>query len=476
MRIFIAVILLVLTGESIAAEGPKTQGEQKVWEEQFDKQNIRHKTKTMIREESSALLIIPDAYDGKRNFTLAKTQPVVDFAIIQGLETEYLPWHLAKNAGGAWGGWGDVTKGPDGCYYFSISNHMSYGAESYVIKYDPVSKSHEIVLSAKDLCAWQPDDFGDGKIHGDIDFGPGGDTWMLTYFGPSPSEKEWDSIYRGSWLLKYNCFTGKAENLGIPLEGASWPYHNYDSANGLFFGVNHTGHNILIYDTKERKMIYGGAPPDNIRWYARCILIDRKNGDIYTSDSNTEDRQIIRYRRRNNEFTRMNARPPMNPNTGKNGDLRAHSSKKDTDGAYWCFDHHGTVFTFNPSLDKTEYKGENWGDKGSYTANLAMSPGGRYLYYVPGHLSIMPAGTPVVQYDTKTGKRKVLAFLFDYFMEKYGYAPVRCYGIELDEKGESIVFYANGGFADPDDKNPYAIKMRRPAVFQVHIPASERIE
>jgi len=472
--VFFIMSFLVISAAAI--ERPKMRDEQRTWEERNDLRNIRHAGPTMITDETERFLDVPASYGDARDFEVAETPPRVDFAIIQDLEPEYLPYHLAKNTGGAWGGWGDVTKGPDGRFYFSISNHMSYGAESYIIAYDPATKRHEIVLSAKDACGWQPNDFGDGKIHGDIDFGPGGDTWVLTYFGPVPKEKEWNTVYRGSWLLRYNCFSGETECLGIPLEGASWPYHNYDGARGLLFSVSHTGNDVIAYDTRARRMVYGGSPPDGIRWYARCILMDRGTGDIYTTDSNDDERHFIRYSRRNNTFTRMEATTPVNPVTVKRGDCRAHTSKRAADGGYWCLDHQGTVFRFFPDEDRTEYAGINWGDDGVYTANISMSPGGRYLYYVPGQLSEMPAGTPVVQYDTVTGKKKALGFIFDHYMEKYGYAPVRCYGIEIDEKGESLVFFANGGFATPEDDKPYGIKMRRPAVFQFHIPAGEREE
>lgn len=475
LTVICLISILLTTTPSFAVERPKTRGEQKKWEEKYDIQNIRHKS-IMFNDKSEKFLIIPDSYKNSQDFEVAAAPPLIEFAIVQNLEPEYLPYHLAKNTGGAWGGWGDVSKGPDGCFYFSISNHLSYGAESYIIRYNPVTKCQTIVLRAKETCGWQPNDFGDGKIHGDLDFGPGGETWMLTYFGPVPEQEEWDTVYRGSWLLRYNCFSGETKNIGIPLEGASWPYHNYDYERGVFFGVGHTGNNVLVYDTKARRTIYGGPPPDNIRWYARCILIDRDTGIIYATDTNSNENQFISYERRNNKFTRMNARTPLNPKTGKRGDCRAHTNRKDADGAFWCFDHHGTIFRFFPAEDRTEYITENWGEEGAYTANLCMSPGGRYLYYLPGLSGSLPEGTPVVQYDIKTGKKKALAFIFDYYMDRYGYAPVRCYGLELDEKGESLVFYANGGFSGPDDDNPYAIKMRRPAVFQMFIPEAERVE
>jgi len=58
-----------------------------------------------------------------------------------------------------------------------------------------------------------------------------------------------------------------------------------------------------------------------------------------------------------------------------------------------------------------------------YIASIEADPTGRYLYYVPGaHGGASKDGTPVVQYDVTTGKKKVLAFLHDLFWDKYGYA------------------------------------------------------
>ncbi len=241
-------MLTVAATTLFAVEKPKTCNEQRAWEEKYDKNNIRHSADMKV-DTAEDFLIIPKNFNEKKDFDIAKTPPTIEFAVIQNLDPEYLPYHLAKKTGGAWGGWGDVSKGPNGCYYFSISNHLSYGAEAYIIKYDPKNKKQSIVLSSKKLIGWLPDEFGDGKIHGDIDFSPNGDTWVLTYFGPVPKKEEWDNVYRGSWLIRYNSFSGEAEHFGIPLEGASWPYHNYDYRQNLVFAGNHFGINIIAYDT-----------------------------------------------------------------------------------------------------------------------------------------------------------------------------------------------------------------------------------
>ena len=75
--------------------------------------------------------------------------------------------------------------------------------------------------------------------------------------------------------------------------------------------------------------------------------------------------------------------------------------------------------------------------------------------------------------DFHHGKKKVLAFLKDYYLEKYGYLVLGTYGIELDEKGESLFFYVDGRFTPPDKFN---FGERRTGMFHVKIPASERVE
>ncbi|MFC1694245.1 hypothetical protein ACFL1R_12145, partial [Candidatus Latescibacterota bacterium] len=133
----------------------------------------------------------------------------------------------------------------------------------------------------------------------------------------------------------------------------------------------------------------------------------------------------------------------------------------------------GGMFIFYPDEEKTESTGVNWDKEGVYTTSIAMSPKYRYLYYVPGsHGRTMNLDTPVVQYDTQTGQKKVIAFLGPYYHEKYGYATTGTYGIELDEEGSFLVICMNGGFG-PD---PHEALFEQTAVFVVHIPESERKE
>jgi hypothetical protein len=131
------------------------------------------------------------------------------------------------------------------------------------------------------------------------------------------------------------------------------------------------------------------------------------------------------------------------------------------------------MFTFRPDEDRTELVGVNWGKSGKYTSNMNFSPGKRYIYYLPGaDTGAYQYGTPLVQYDTNTSKKKVIAFLNDFYLNIYGYSPGGTYGIETDEKGETVFCYTNGRFTTKEFGSAYG----RPAIFYIHIPASERAE
>jgi hypothetical protein len=107
---------------------------------------------------------------------------------------------------------------------------------------------------------------------------------------------------------------------------------------------------------------------------------------------------------------------------------------------------------------------------------MDRSPKGRYVYYLPGaHGHGWSDGSPVVQYDTQTGTKKVLAFMFPYYYEKYGYTPGGSFSIKLDDKGERLFVLWNGAFVeyDPAGKSD---TFGQCSVMLISIPASERGE
>jgi len=472
--VFIAIFCL---SPRAAAQRPsRSVGDWKETERRLDRRGVL-RSPDMQTDTSPRFLDVPASYGSDADFDVAKTAPTIDFGIVQGYEPWYLPvlYQNDYRHGGVWEGYGDVTKGPDDCFYFSVGDHRSYNGNAYIIRYDPAAKKQSVVFDMRATVGWSADDYADSKIHGDLDIGPGGDVLFLSYFGPGPTQEHWDNEYRGSLLFRYNIFSGETKNYGIPLEGSSWPYYNCDWLRHTFFGVAERNGVVMVFDTGEERMLYGGAPKHGISWHRRCTMLDHETGVWYSTDTVTHtdgeryrgDHYFVSYRRRNNEFRRLACSVPVNPATGKAAPIRAHTEWKDADGAFWCFSQNGVFFKFFPAEEKTEYICLNWGGEGTYITNMTMSPGKRYIYYVS-----RGDGIPVVQFDTATLRKKVIAFIEDYYIDTYGYCPAKFYGLELDPSGESLFFYLDGGFAPDRDSLKYA----RPAMFHVFIPESEREE
>jgi len=71
----------------------------------------------------------------------------------------------------------------------------------------------------------------------------------------------------------------------------------------------------------------------------------------------------------------------------------------------------------------------------------------------------------------KSAKKSLLSSVIS-IRKSYGYGAAGSYGLELDEEGTSLFFYVTGGFRTRES----GFKFRRPAMFLLHIPETERME
>ena len=133
------------------------------------------------------------------------------------------------------------------------------------------------------------------------------------------------------------------------------------------------------------------------------------------------------------------------------------------------------LFRFDTKRRELQLLGPTWGE-GQHTTVMEMSPDERFLYYLPGaHGQAFRFGTPVIQYEIKTGQRKVLAFLAPTFERELGYVPGGTYGIKLSRAGDALYVNFNGHAADairPSAMKPIGFGLCSFAT--IHIPASER--
>ncbi len=98
-----------------------------------------------------------------------------------------------------------------------------------------------------------------------------------------------------------------------------------------------------------------------------------------------------------------------------------------------------------------------------------MDHNDRYIYYFPvGHPKDRE-DAPIIQYDVKTGKRKVICWLRDYYFDKYGYWVNGTYGLAITKDGSTIVACMNGSFQGYEVSG-----YGHPSLFVINIPEEER--
>ncbi len=273
----------------------------------------------------------------------------------------------------------------------------------------------------------------------------------------------------GGRLLSYSIRTGRAEDLGMPLGGDSWPMHATDANRKRFFAVGIYS-NFLAYDLAGRRSIFAGKLPAGVQWDLRVTLVDDGTGRCYGSNESA----IYCYNPQSGEFSVKPDAMPRHPKSGEpTRAIRSYTRQRSKQGAFYAITYDGVVLKFWPDRVRVESLGLNWG-KGYYSPSLAMSRGERYLYYsVDAHGSSFEHGSPIVQYDVKTCTKKVIAFLHPYYQRKYGYVFGGSYSVCIDPEGSKLVICWNGKFRGPEDKTG---SFGDPSFMVISIPASERVE
>jgi hypothetical protein len=152
--------------------------------------------------------------------------------------------------------------------------------------------------------------------------------------------------------------------------------------------------------------------------------------------------------------------------------LRA-STATAADGTIYAVTNTGTMFSFDPTEEKVVELGENW-PGGQYTAVMALSPDGRFVYYAPGaHGGGARIGSPVVQYDVRTKQKKVIAFLNPPAREKLSYNVGGTYNLKVSgADGGRIYATFNGAPLNPSAKKVETFG--QPSVVIIDIPKEER--
>ncbi len=398
----------------------------------------------MVTDSSPAFLKPP--LNLRPGVDIARTPPAVDFMFYPGQD----------HPGGPWSVWGRGSVA-NGKYYSAIGDHLSPRGTAMVYEYDPVTRNMRILVDlAKFLVSAgaipEGMDYIPSKIHTRIM--PARDGWLY-YATHRGSEKTCDDRhgYRGDWILRTDPRSGRTEIVAAqPVPKHSIPAGFVDPQRMLFYGGTAAGLDapnrkiqFLVYDLAARtvrKLADGG--------FERSAIFSASSGKVYW------DGKV--YDAATNEIA-ASAAPRV----------RSATAETPQGIVYGTTERSADLWGFHLKTGRLERLGSGAVAKQEYTTSMDADASGRYLYYIPGaHGGTGADGTPIVQYDTRTGKRKVIAFLHDYYFEKYRYHLDGTFSAALDAAGETLFVTWNG------------MREGQPRFWEscaltvIHIPATER--
>lgn len=392
----------------------------------------------------------------QKGVAIAKTAPTIDFLYFPG----------QTYAGKPWSNWGDGVAA-NGKYYSAIGDHLAPAGNAFVYEYDPQKKTFRQLADLRKLLNLPDDHYTPGKIHSRIDVGSDGWMYFSTHRG-SPNATTDKNHYKGDWLFRCDPATGKAEiAAAAPVPKHSVPTSVLDPDRMIFYGgtaagieQKDEGIRFFAYDLKNKKLQYSG--PDGP---ARYMIFAKSTGRVYYTTAKSKDgegEQLMRY------DPAKGGAPVKIP-----GDIGIRAATQETpQGIVYTasLGQGGRVshlYAFNTKTEAIEDLGTVAAGADSYVASLDADPTGRYLYYIPGaHGSSARDGSAVVQFDTKTRTKKVIAFLHPFYKDKYGCIPVGTYSTAVSEKGDMlyVTWNVNRGGKAWDCC----------ALTAIHIPESER--
>jgi len=467
------LVILIIASNYVFAEDKKEDDIRKKEEKRektnkkYDKHKLREKSEFVI-DSSKDMLKPPKDKEIKGNYTIAKVPPKVKLQICPDLNPEYFG-DLAGRSDAymiCWANWAYMARSYDNRFYCSVSNHRGNNCQIHLYEYNHGRNLFHKVLDVDELLGWTETSYTDGKIHGHMGIMPDGTLWGATHYGVYPDSTWYANGYRGSWLFSYNINTHEAKNYGVPMVGSNLPCFTVDTKRGRLVSSG-AWNMVLSWDCINKKVRYAGHPPKNMNMWHRSMLLDEETGKMWSVDSFDDSLRFMSFDPEFNKFERYEVSPPRNPFTGERALTRGHTEGPAIDGWFYWATWNGTLFKFKPEgaaeQPEVECVGTVW-DEGRDTLQMGLSPKGRYIYFYP------KSDSPVVQYDVKTGERKAICFLQDYYFDKYGYFMDHVYGMEISLDGSFIVVSMNGAFEGRD------VAFGHPSLLVIEIPEEERIE
>jgi len=407
--------------------------------------------KRIVTDTTDAFLRRPAGLDPAVD--VARTPPTIDFIYYPEQDYPGKPWSV----------WGDGLAA-GGKYYSSIGDHRAPHGNAFVFEYDPDSKTLRTLVDVQRLLHLPDDHYTPGKIHSRIDMGSDGWLYFATHRGSTRVTTD-QYHYQGDWILRHHPTRDKTEILAHgPVPRHCIPTSVLDPDRLIFYGGTAAGNRtdpvmFFAYDIRKRKVLHAV-----LNGPYRYLIFARSTGRIYYVHE--DGGPLMRY-------DPASGQPPVRIP----GSLGLRSATQETaDGYVYTVStrQDGTMWRFHTKTETIERIGQARVATQDYVTSLDVDPTGRYLYYVPGaHGGSEQDGTPVVQFDVQTRKKKIIAFLDPFYRQKYGYTPLGTFGSAVDESGRTLYITWNGnrGGADPRGRRRFDTC----ALTVVHVPESERL-
>lgn len=365
--------------------------------------------------------------------------------------------------GKPWSVWGDSIA-VDGKYYSSIGDHKAPDGNAFVYEYDAKSKRLHKVVDLAALLKRPEGHYRPGKIHSRLDIGRDGRLYFSTHRGSTRVTTD-QYHYQGDWIASYDPASGEAQVVvHAPVAKHCIPTSVLDPDRLIFYGGTASGDRqdksvmFFAYDIGKR-MVLHTAPDGPYRY----LIFARSTGRVYYC--NEDYGTLMRY-------DPEDARPPQ----PIDGHLGLRSATRETpDGYVYTVSSKGdaALYRFDTKTERIDKLGDAPVGSQTYITSIDADLTGRYLYYVPGaHGGAENDGTPVVQCDVKTARKKVIAFLYPALKRRYGYVPIGTFASALSPDGTRLYITFNGSRDRADNRGRYPFDTC--ALVVVDIPEAER--
>lgn len=404
--------------------------------------------------------------DGKAvPFDVAKTPPQVALAYHGDLGTDAVSRRL-------WSSWGDIGLARDGKVYSGIGDHgddKNGDARCFVYVWSPKDRTLRQVVDMNRIVPPVAGKPSWSKIHAKLDEGPDGAIYLCCTLNDgnraASPDYAFDDRLPGGQIYRYDPKTDKTETwTSLPVRRCT-ATSLYDAARDVWW--------CNLEGGRDKDALWG------VKLATKEVVYRGEEGSVAFNRAFAllNDGRIV--------FNGPKGLCHLDPATGRIAETAASfpdspgircATRQSRSGDLWGVTYKtAQLYRYSPQTQKIELLGPSW-LAGEYTTVCELSPDERFVYYLPGaHGKAWQSGTPVIQYEVATGRRKVLAFLAPAFEAKHDYVPAGTYGVKITADGSTLYVNFNGHPTEkhrPPKMKPIGFGLT--AFAEIRIPASER--